>query len=226
MSALTTQARVGEVIDRSSAPDLEAYLALKSLLSAGLLRVVRDDAIADRRLLSADEAFELRSRLRRIGLPPTFMGAPKLALVVGSAGDARSLYAMMARWPEFERAPGEGIGGFGSFGSLTLEQGLLVDVFALAADSAMSPFWYAMSAGTISAIVIGSDTQVHDALRLIEIDRRAAVVFMRRPGDARTAEAPRRLLLDIGDLTEQDLRHAVQLALRHGATADVRGIGI
>ena len=226
MGALMHSARVGDLIDRSSAPDLEAYLALKSLMSAGVLRAVVDDATATGSLLTADEAFELRSRLRRIGLPPMFMGAPKLALVVTTVFDARALFAMMARWPEFEAAPGETVGSFGSLGSLTLEQGLVVDVFALAADGAMSPFSYAMSAGTISAIVVGAGADLNVALRLVEHERRAAVVFLHRASDPQIAEAPRRVILEIGPLTEQELRHAVQLALRNGATADVRGLGI
>lgn len=219
--------RVSDVVDRTKATDLDAYLALRSLLTAGFVRIVASDGGADTKsLLTQDESFELRSRLRRIGLPPSFMGAPKLVLVMTDPADLRATAAMMQRWTEFEPAAGGEPVTFGAVGVLTLDHGLVVDVVALSADPALAPLGYALSAGAIAAIVMGPADELNGALRLVEVERRASVVFLRFPGQPAIADAPRRTILPVASLAEAELRQAVQTALRHGATADLRGMTI
>ena len=219
--------RVGEVVDRTKATDLDVYLALRSLLTAGFVRTVASDGGLDgKSLLTQDESFELRSRLRRIGLPPSFLGAPKLVLVMTDPAAVRASAAMMQHWSEFEPAVGGELASFGTLGVLTLDHGLVVDVIALSADPALAPLGYALSAGAIAAIVMGPADELNGALRLVEVERRASVVFLRFPGQPAIADAPRRTILPVATLAEAELRQAVQLALRHGATADLRGMTI
>jgi hypothetical protein len=154
------------------------------------------------------------------------MSAPKLVMVMTDPHDVRTIAGMMQRWPEFEAAVGGEIASFGLLGVLTLDHGLIVDVFALAADPALAPLSYAMSAGTIAAVVMGPADELNGALRLVEVERRASVVFLRLPGEPASADAPRRTILPIAALAEPELRQAVQVALRHGATADLRGLTI
>ncbi|MEZ0314250.1 MAG: DUF4388 domain-containing protein [Myxococcota bacterium] len=226
-SANTNAIRVTDVVDRTKATDLDVYLALRSLLTAGFVRIVDSDGGVDgKSLLTQDESFELRSRLRRIGLPPSFMGAPKLVLVMTDPADVRATAAMMQRWSEFEPALGGELKSFGSLGILTLDHGLVVDVVALSADPALAPLGYALSAGAIAAIVMGPADELNGALRLVEVERRASVVFLRFPGQPAIADAPRRTILPVASLAEAELRQAVQTALRHGATADLRGMTI
>ncbi len=227
MGLLVSSARVGDVVDRTKATDLDAYLALRSLLTAGFVRIVAsDNSVDDKSLLTQDESFELRSRLRRVGLPPSFMAAPKLVLVMTDPAEVRSAFAMMQRWSEFEAAVGGELATFGTLGMLTLDHGLVVDVVALSADPALAPLGYALSAGAIAAIVMGPADELNGALRLVEVERRASVVFLRFPGQPAIADAPRRTILPVASLAEAELRQAVQTALRHGATADLRGMTI
>ncbi len=227
MSLLASTSRVSDIVDRTKATDLDVYLALRSLLTAGFVRIVASDAAVDgKSLLSQDESFELRSRLRRIGLPPSFMGAPKLVLVMTDPADVRTAASMMLRWREFQPAVGGELATFGTLGLLTLDHGLVVDVVALSADPALAPLGYALSAGAIAAIVMGPADELNGALRLVEVERRASVVFLCLPGQPAIADAPRRTILPIASLAEAQLRQAVQTALRHGATADLRGMTI
>ena len=225
LAALPTAPRVSDLIDRSSATDLDAYLALKSLIVANIVRVVARDAEMEARgLFTQDEIFDLRSRLRRVGLPPTFNGTPKLVMVVQSSAEARTLAAMLARWPEFQPAQGDGIATFGTIGVLALDQGLAVDVFAMTPDERLLPLSYAMSAGAVAAIIVGTRGNLNGALKLLEVERRAALVFVRRSGEPAVGVAPRRAILDVAAFDAAELRLAVQTALRAGGGTDLRGI--
>lgn len=225
LEALPHAARVSDLIDRSSATDLDANLALRSLIAANIVRVVaRDAELEARGLFTQDEIFDLRSRLRRVGLPPTFVGTPKLVITVQSAAEARTLAAMLARWPEFQPTQGDGIVTFGAIGVLALDQGLAVDVFAMTNEERLLPLCYAMTAGTVAAIIVGTRGNLNGALRLLEIERRAAMVFVRRSGEPSVGAAARRTVVDVSGFDAAELRLAVQTALRQGGTTDLRGI--
>ncbi|MBC7794747.1 MAG: hypothetical protein H7Z43_13670 [Clostridia bacterium] len=154
------------------------------------------------------------------------MGTPKLVIVMQSAAESRTLASMLARWPEFQPAQGEGIASFGTIGVLTLDQGLSVDVFVMTADDRSLPLAYAMSAGTVAAIFVGTRGNLNGALRLLENERRAAIVFVRRSGEPAVASASRRSVVDVQAFEAAELRQAVQTALRQGGTTDLRGITI
>lgn len=227
LNALPQAPRVADLIDRSSATDLDAHLALKSLIVANIVRVVaRDAELEARGLFTQDEIYDLRSRLRRVGLPPTFTGAPKLVIVTQSAAETRTLAAMLGRWPEFRAAQGDVVASFGALGVLALDQGLSIDVFAMAADDRLLPFSYAMSAGAVAAIIVGTRGNLNGALRLLEVERRAAIVFVRRSGEPQVGAAPRRAVVDVAAFDAPELRQAVQTALRNGGTTELRGITI
>ena len=75
---------------------------LRSLRSAGLIRVVLPEtARARRTLLSQEELFDLLGRLRRSGIAPTYVARPKVAVLVGDSRELRQLVSALTHVTEF-----------------------------------------------------------------------------------------------------------------------------
>lgn len=181
LGLLPYYSRVSDLIDRARATDLEACLALKSVLGANVVRRVEADESPEEveALLSQEETYEVRSRLRRSALPPIFANRPKLALLAASAGELRDFCANLTRIDEFcgvDSAIQSEL-GVGFVGELKLPQGLFVDVLALASDDAMSPLALSLTAGTVSVIRVGDGGRaMREMSNRMEAERRVRVL--------------------------------------------------
>lgn len=223
--------RVADLLDRARATDLEVSQALRSLIGAGLARVARSIADpATRRLFTQEQIFELRSRLRRAGLSPTYLNCPKIAVVATSSHDLRTLGAALSRWMEFKGHDLEHVERmfFGSFGTLDFEQGFSIDLFAVSPDERMLPLAFASSAGTVAALVLGTGELdvISGALRLLETERRASMVFVRRSHEPPPPAHKRRTVLEVDAINEEEIHRVMQMVLKQAATADLRGVSL
>jgi DNA-binding response OmpR family regulator len=221
--------RIGDLLDKAKATDLEVYLALRSLLTANLVRVsAAGEAQASGALLSPDELVELRSRLRRAGLAPTYYACPKVAVVVGDKAALKSAGQLLARLPGFKSADLESVArlGFGPLGALELDASMTVDFNALPADDRLLPLAYGLSAGTVAALVLGTykPESLSRVLHLIEHERRATLLFARARGETAPELSPRRLDLELEEFGEAGVRDAVHKVLTQAAgREDLRG---
>lgn len=224
--------RVADLVDKAREPDLEVYLALRSLLGAGILRAGeagrRDDRTA---VLSSDEVVELRGRLRRAGLAPTYQGAPKVAVLAARPHELRPLCAGLAHLPGWQSADLERLYrlGFGPLGTLHLDGGFVVGFYALGPESRLLPLAFGLSAGTVAGVVLGTleAPAMAAALALVENERRAGLLVVRPVGHPPLAAASRRMDYEVGDLGPEAARAIVRAALTQVAGREgLRGGGL
>jgi len=223
--------RVGELVDRAKATDLEVFVALKALIQAQFLRVVEAAAGDGKRsLLSADQILELRSRLRRAGLAPLFLSAPKVAVLAADAEDVWNLGVALSRLSEFTAHNLERVVRlpFGRLGSLTLDRSLEVALYVVSPDSRLLPLAYGLSAGTIATVLLGAHRaeELAAGLRLLEVERRAPVLVVHRPSEPMVAAAGRRVMLELPDLGEESARRLLVSLFTLVAGTDLRGVSL
>ncbi len=221
--------RLSELADKAKATDLEVYLALRSLLTANVLRAsLAGDAPTAATLLTPDELVELRSRLRRAGLSPTFQSCPKALVVVADGKALKTTAQHLSRLPGFKSADLETVSrvGFGTLGELELDPGMIVTFAAVSTDDRLLPLAYGLSAGTVAALVVGSSNadELTRVLHLIENERRATLLVARRKGEPALPATSRRIDLELPDHGEASLRDAVHRLMTQAAgREDLRG---
>ncbi|MEE8410486.1 MAG: DUF4388 domain-containing protein [Myxococcota bacterium] len=223
--------RFGDLLDRAQATDLEVGTAVRSLVGAGLLRVASHRAKrADRALLSADEVLDLRSRLRRAGLAPTFLSSPRVAVVSTRAADLREFGAALTRLSEFSAGDLERLGSLpvGSLGTLALGHAMNVDFYAVSTDERLLPLTFGLTAGTVAAVVLGTGhlDEIEAALAVLERERRAALLLLRRPKEPATDTGARRHVLDVDDFSDESLRKMIGVLFKQVAGTDLRGVAL
>lgn len=228
--------RVADLIDRAHAPDLEVQLALRSLLTAGLIRLVVPETRPVRQaLITQDELFDLLGRLRRSGMAPTFLARPKVAVLCSDPGDLRATATALSHLPEF--SPGDLAAvareGSGTLGTLDLAGVLTIDFFALPRDERWLPVALALSAGTIAGVVIGTlSPSTAKVLSLLEDARRAGVLVARRPQEpaikadsgSEAKSGARRVEIAIDNLSDASLVRVLRTLLCQTAGQDLRGV--
>lgn len=220
--------RVGDLIDRAKATDLEVVLALQSLLSNELIRVV-EPAIEEgaEPLLTQDQVFDVLGRMRSAGLSPTFLQKPKIAVLCESAEELQSFAGALTRVPEFEAANLERVvrNGFGAIGNVTLSRGFVPEVYAISTDERMLPLSFSMSAGTIAVITIGSlEGGLSAAVEMLERERRASVLRVKVGG--RVPSHDHGVLLEVAGLDEASVRRMLHSALSLVDAAELRDISV
>jgi len=223
--------RIGELVDRAAATDLEVYVALKSLLDAQLLKVAEEPhANATRALLSNDEILELRSRVRRSGLAPVFFNAPRVAVLAADSDLLWQLGVGLSRIKEFTATNLERLTRLplGTLGSLELDRSIRIELFMISPDVRLLPFALGLSAGTVAGLVLGTHKlpELTAPLHVVEAERRASVLFARRSGDPEVTAAPRRTVVEVADLTEGAIRELLTTLLTRVVGADVRGVNL
>ncbi len=221
--------RLGDLVDKAKATDLEVYLALRSLFSAGILRAVEAGAaLVQPALLSQEEIVELRARLKRAGLAPTYLGSPKVAVLARDVGSLKPLSSALMRLYGFVAADLERLHrlGVGPIGTLQLDAHLGVEIFAVSSDERLLPLAFSLSAGTVAGMVLGRDTlgSMGRAVHLLEEERRATLIVVRAPAEPELEPQPRRLDLALPGLDEESVRLLVHRVLTQAAgREDLRG---
>ena len=223
--------RVGDLVDRAQATDLEVYVALKALIEAQLLRVVEEPCRGVvKALMSADQILELRSRLRRAGLAPTFLSGPKIAVLAADPEDIWQLGVALSRLPEFSATNLERLVRLplGFLGTLQLDRNLAIDLYVVSPETRLLPLAFGLSAGTVATILLGAHrmNELSVALSLLENERRAAVLVVRRPQEAPTEAEGRRVVLELPDLSEESTRRLLTTLLTQVAGTDLRGVSL
>ncbi len=220
--------QVGDLVDRAAATDMEVFVALKSLIDAKLLRVTeKRQALPGGALLTADELLALRSRLRRAGLPPVFLAAPKVAVLGADGDEIWQLGVAAARLPGFAPVDLERLHRLpiGTIGALKLDAGMTVTFFSLAAEDRLLPFGYGLSAGTIAGLVLGTGNldDLAGPLGLLSRERRTPLLFVRRPGEPTLAGDEKRVVVEIEEISADWVRPVLATLLTQVAGTDLRG---
>jgi len=223
--------RVGDLVDRARATDMEVCVALQALLEAGLLRVgkatVRGAAAA---VLSTDDVLALRSRLRQAGLAPIFLRAPKVAVVAADPDDVWQFGVGLSKLNVFVAADLERLHRlpFGTLGVLALDPSLSVELYAVPAEERLLPLAFGLSAGTIAAVVLGTGNldEVGSALAMLEEQRRAPLLLVRRPGEPTLAGEDKRVVLEVDPSSDDWIRDVLGVLFTRVAGMDLRGVGL
>ncbi len=222
--------RVSDLLDRAQAADLQVYDALRSLLQAKLLRVVADAAPGVRPLLSQDQILDLRSRLRRAGLPPTYLNNPKVLVVSADAKAVWRLGVALSHLTEFVAGDLEVMAtlAVGTVGSLKLDPALSVDFFAVTAEDRLLPMVLALTAGAVAGVVVGGVQAAPLArlLALLESERRVALLFVRGVGEPEPPGEPRFVVEAGEDFAPEWTRDLLTMLLTQVAGADLRGTSL
>lgn len=217
--------RVGDLVDRAQATDLEVYLALQSLLSNGLIRVVEpSDPRGAEPLLSQDEVFDVFSHLRSAGLSPTFVQRPKIGIMCESLEDLNAFSGALTRLPEFSAANLQKAmsSGFGAIGDLVLSSGFAPGLFAMSSNERMLPFSHCMFSGTIAVIAVLRSEALHPKmLSMFDVERRAALLNV-KVGQTRLDEPE--MTLGVALLDEFSVRDVLRAAFRAINATELREI--
>ena len=190
IALLAAPRRMDELVDRCRASDLEAMRALVALLERGFARrregATRLDPVVP--LLAPHELHALRARISRgRSSGPHTVG--KVVVVGGGPLARRTALARFGGVPGF-RAADEAPAGFGTFGRLTLDEGVRVDLAELPGERAQRPLWRPFAAGALGALVLLPADGVEALLReLATVLRLPAVVC--GPKDAPVPDALR-----------------------------------
>ncbi len=143
-----------ELVDRSTATDLEAMNAIAALLEKGYAR--RGAAAPPPEevppLLAPHELHALRARIAR-GRSSGNQTVGKIVLAGGGPLARRAALARFQTVPGWEPAPAPAA-GFGTIGRLSLGDGVRVDVTELPGDAASRPLWRPFAAGAVGALVL------------------------------------------------------------------------
>lgn len=226
LDLLQYYSKVGDLVDRAKATDLEVYLALQSLVSNEIIRVTEVEAEAGvEPLLTQDEIFDLLGRLRQAGMSPTFLHRPKITLVA-ERETLREFSSGLARIPEFEANNLEDVvsNRFGSLGSLQLSTGFTPELVAVAPDERLLPLVFSMSAGCIAAVCLGEIAEAGvPVLRMLERERRVAVLTT-SPRPLKGIERVRRVAVDTAE--ESAAREVLKKALTDINAAELRDVAI
>ncbi len=159
IALIRSQATVGEVIDRSRAPDLIAAVALMNLLERGAIVLAPGDLSArpaQRPLLPPGSAHALRLTLSR-GRPEWGRARGKILFVVTDAAMLRTfldrLGGLSYAQIEVHRDLWEPE-GFGTLGRLDVTEDLSVDLMQLPTSEAMQPLWQPFAARAVGAVAL------------------------------------------------------------------------
>ncbi len=226
--------RVGELIDRAGATDMAVCVALKSLIDAGLLRAVEGIAPTSAESVMTQEGLlALRSRLRRAGLPPVFLNAPKIAVLAARAEDIWQFGVALSRLHNFSAGDLERLHRLplGAIGTLRLDSTMAVDFFAIASDERLLPLAFGLSAGTVAAIVLGTADleSVKMPLALLESERRAPLLWVRRPGEPiplMEGGTNKRVVLDVSELGDRSIGEVLSTLFAQVVGMDLRGVSL
>jgi CheY-like chemotaxis protein len=159
LTLIRGQATVGEVIDRSRAPDLVAAVALMNLLERGAIVLAPGDLSArpaQRPLLPPGSAHALRLTLSR-GRPEWGRARGKILFVVT---DAVMLHTFLDRLGGLSYAQIDvrrdlwEPDGFGTLGRLDVTEDLSVDLMQLPATESMHPLWEPFAARAVGVVAL------------------------------------------------------------------------
>lgn len=142
-----------DVVDLTSAHDLDVISVVHTLLSKGVARVVEDAPEEVAPPLGPAETHALRTlALRRRGSNPR--QAVAKVLVCGSARSARTFLeeVLSAGEPTLEFSPVRS--GFGTVGTLTLSAALRLDLMVMPAVDAARPLWSPFSVGMVGGLLV------------------------------------------------------------------------
>jgi DNA-binding response OmpR family regulator len=169
---LAAPCRVGELIDRCAASDLESARALLALMDHGYARrAAAPPALPEpSALLAPHELHALRTRLAR----GRASGARTIGKVVVAGGGPLSHRAALARFATLPGyAPSPGLPGrFGTLGRLALGDGVRVDLVELPADLEQRALWRPFGAGAVGALVllpIEGDGLLEELTRVLQV---------------------------------------------------------
>jgi DNA-binding response OmpR family regulator len=143
-----------ELLDLSSAPDLEAARAVVALLDQGHATASSPSSAPEvQPFLLPDLVHALRLRVARDGAPG---GRPvgKVVVAGGSMATRQQAMARFAALPGWEAiASADDIAGLGTLGSLDLGA-VRIDLVSLPGDRSQRPLWGPFASGAIGALVL------------------------------------------------------------------------
>ncbi len=162
-----------EVVDGCAASDLEAARAVLALLERGYARRLEGTPPQGEAapLLAAHELHALRTRIAH----GHSSGPQTVGKVVLAGGDFRSRRDALAR---FQTVPGFRMelatpAAFGTFGRLTLGEGVRVDVTEIPGDRAQRPLWRPFASGALGALVLlpadGADSLLVELAKVLRL---------------------------------------------------------
>jgi DNA-binding response OmpR family regulator len=172
VAQLATPRRVGELIDRCAASDLEASRALLAMLEHGYARLAPAAPSPGEPppLLAPHELHALRARVAR----GRASGARTIGKVVVAGGGPLSRKAALARFaslPGYQPSPEEP-GPFGTLGRLSLGEGVRIDLVELPGEPEHRPLWRPFGAGAVGALVllpVDGDGLLEELVRALQV---------------------------------------------------------
>jgi len=162
-----------EVVEHSRAVDLDAYMALDSLLEKGLLKWVDAQWLAEELepLLDHHIQYELKYRISQWQATPAQPTRAKLCLFCPSGATLRSFMAGLSKLPGMEWNGDLGVfqQGFGQLGTLHLGENLGLDWVLLPAATKLQPLWKILGVGMVGGMVVRAevDEEILGKLQLL-----------------------------------------------------------
>lgn len=153
LQLLRAPRRISEVLDLSSAPDLEVLAAIGALLAKGIIERVAGAELSDGPLLGAAEVHALRGRLMR-GRAARSMLVSKVIVCGSGARAGRWLLKALPGVTPVSAEPHAVRSSFGTLGRLEVSDVLRVDLVVVPTAEAARPLWRPFVAGAIGAILL------------------------------------------------------------------------
>ncbi len=144
---------LGEVLDSTSATDLDVLAVLRTLLEKNVARVVSSSPEEGPPLLQPAEVHALRTRLFRTRLSSPRAIAKVLVAGVASTAGRKLLQGLRGSRP-MTRPTGAPHSGFGTLVRYEAGESLELQFLLLPAGDAIRPLWRPLSAGAVAGILL------------------------------------------------------------------------
>jgi DNA-binding response OmpR family regulator len=179
LELLRVPRRVAEVLDLTSAPDLEVLSAIGALLAKGHIERVAGAELADGPLLGAAEVHALRGRLMRGRSARTTLVTKVVVCGSGSRAGRWLLKSLPGLTP-VNAEPHAVRSSFGTLGRLEVSDVLRVDLVVVPTAEAARPLWRPFVSGAIGALLLEETDAAIRLARYCAFDLRLPLVIAAR----------------------------------------------